>query len=149
MDSDLMVSSYQANLGEGGPAGKAVGVVLDVWYWIPVRDGTTVEGSLVSKGPPTVVLLCHEMEDVRPCAFGASGGAVPQHGDEHDLGDGHTVWCQAAWTAGYGCAEYGANEVCCVVPELAVGLCWLGQPREFLQKALCLCALSDDFETGG
>jgi len=66
MDRDLMVSSYQVNFGEGGTAGKAVGVDLDVWYWISVRDGARVEGSVVSTGPTTVVLLWHEMEGGRP-----------------------------------------------------------------------------------
>ena len=61
-----MVSSYQVNLGEGGAAGKAVGVVLYVWYCVPVRDGDRVQGLVVSTGPPTVVLLWHEMEDGRP-----------------------------------------------------------------------------------
>jgi len=148
MDWDLMVSSYQVNLGEGGAAGKAVGVVLDVWYWIPVRDGASVQGSVVSIGPPTVVLLWHEMEGGRPWAFGSSGGAIPQHGVELGLGDGHAVWCQAAWVAGYRWAGCCANVVCCVVPELAVGPCCLGQPREFLQEAVWWCASSDDFDTG-
>ena len=75
-----MVSSYQVNLGEGGAAGKAVGVVLYVWCWIPVWDGASVQGSVVSTGPATAVLLRHEMEGGRQWAFGASGGAFPQHG---------------------------------------------------------------------
>jgi len=44
VDRDLMVSSYQVNLGKGGAAGKAVGVVLNVWYWIPLMDGAIVKG---------------------------------------------------------------------------------------------------------
>jgi len=43
MDRNLIVSSYQANLGEGGAAGKEVGVVLYVWDWIPVRGGASVK----------------------------------------------------------------------------------------------------------
>jgi len=95
-----MVSSYQVNLRKGGAAGKAVGVVLYVWDWIPVRNGPSVKGSIVSTGPPTAVLR-HEMEGGRPRALGASGGAVPQHGVELGHGDGQAVWCQAAWAAGY------------------------------------------------
>jgi hypothetical protein len=91
-----MVSSYQVNFGKGGAAGKAVGVVLYVWDWIPVRDGPSVKGSVVSTGPPTAVLLWHEMEGGRPWALGASGSAVPQHGVELGLGNGQAVWCQAA-----------------------------------------------------
>ena len=56
-----MVSSYQVNLGKGGAAAKAVGVVLYVWDWIPVRDGASVKGSVVSTGPPAAVLR-HELE---------------------------------------------------------------------------------------
>ena len=91
-----MVSSYQVNFGKGGAAGKAVGVVLYVWDWIPVRDGPSVKGSVVSTGPPTAVLLWHEMEGGRPWALGVSGSAVPQHGVELGLGNGQAVWCQAA-----------------------------------------------------
>jgi len=119
-----------------------------VWYWIPVRDGVRFDGSVVSTGPPTLVLLWHEMEGGRPWAFGASGGDFPQHDVRHGLDDGHTVWCQVAWAAGYGWAGCCVNVLCCVVPNYAVVPCWLGQPREFLQEAVCWCCSSDDFNTG-
>ena len=125
-----------------------MGVVLDVWYWIPVRDCVSVEGSLVSTGPPTVVLLWHEMEVGRQWAFGASSGAVPQHGVDLGLGVGHTVWCQAAWSVGYGWTGFCANVVCCVVPDVAVVPCWLGKTRELFQEAVWCCASSDDFKLG-
>jgi len=143
-----MVSSYQVNFGEGGAAGKALGVVFDVWYWIPGRDGARVEGSVDCAGPPNVVLLCHEKEGGRPRTFGAYGGAVPEHGVEHGLGVGHTVWCQAAWSVGYGWTGFCANVVCCVVPDVAVVPCWLGKTRELFQEAVWCCASSDDFKLG-
>ena len=143
-----MVSSYQVSLGEGGAARKAVGVILYVWYWIPVWDGASVQGSVVSTGPPTAVLLWHEMEGGRPWAFGASGGAILQHGVELGLGNSQTVWCQVAWAAGYRWAGCGADVMCCVVPDLVVASCWFGQPREFLQEAVWWRASSDDFDTG-
>jgi hypothetical protein len=61
VDRDLMVRRYQVNLGKVGVAGKAVGVVLYVWDWIPVRDGPSVKGSVVSTGSTTAVLR-YEME---------------------------------------------------------------------------------------
>jgi len=123
MDRDLMVSSYQVNLGKGGAAGKVVGVVLYVWDWIPVRNGASIKGSVVSTGPPTAVLLQHEMEGGRPWTLGASGSAIPQHGVELALGDGQAVWCQAAWAAGYRWAGCCADVMHCVVLELAVAPC--------------------------
>jgi len=88
------------------------------------------------------------MEGRRPWAFGVSGGAVPQHGDELDIADSHVVWCQAAWAAGYRWAGCCTHVMCCVVLDLAVAPCWLGQPREFLQEAVWWRTSSDDFDTG-
>jgi len=93
MGRDLMVSSYQVNLGKVGAAKKeVVGVVLYVWDWIPVRDGTSDKSSVVSTGPRNALFLRHEMEGGRPWALVASGSAVPQHGVELGLGDGQAVW---------------------------------------------------------
>jgi hypothetical protein len=88
VDRDLMVSYYQVNLRKGAVTGKAVGVVLYVLDWIPVRNGPRVKGSIVSTGPPTAVPFRHEMEGGRPRALGAFGCAVPQHGVELGLVDG-------------------------------------------------------------
>ena len=77
MDRDLMVSSYQVDLRKGGAAGKSVGVILDVWDWIPVRDGPSVKGSIVSTDLPTAFLLWHEIEGGRTRALGSTVGAVP------------------------------------------------------------------------
>ena len=55
-----MVCSYQVNLRKGGAAGKTVAVVLFIWDSIPVRDGPSVMGSVVSTGPRTAVLR-HEI----------------------------------------------------------------------------------------
>ena len=90
----------------------------------------------------------HEMEGGRPWAFGASGGAVPQHCFELGLGDGHAVWCQAARAAGCTSAGGCTDVICCIVLDLPVAPCWLGQSREFIQEALWWCASSDDFALG-
>jgi hypothetical protein len=119
---------------------------LYVWDWIPVRNGPSVKGSMVSTGPPTAVLR-HEMEGGRPRALGTSGGAVSSHGGEFGLGV-QAVWCQASWSAGYRWAGCCADVMRCVVLDLAMTPCWLGQPREFLQEAVWCSASSDDFYTG-
>jgi hypothetical protein len=147
VDRDLIVSSYQVKLRKGGAAGKAVGAILYVWDWIPVRNGPSVKGSIVSTGPPTAVLR-HEMEGGRPRALGASGGAAPQHGVRLGFGDGQAFWCQAAWAADYRSDRCCADVMRCVVLDLAVAPCWLGQPREFLQEAVWCRASSDAFYTG-
>jgi len=72
-----MVSSHQVNVRRGGAAGNVVVVVLYVWDWIPVQDGPSVKGSIVSTEPPTTVLLRYEMEGGRTRALGSSVGAVP------------------------------------------------------------------------
>jgi hypothetical protein len=59
VDGDLVVRPYKVNFGEGGAAGKMVRVVLYVWDWVPVRDGASVESSVISTGSPTAVLLGH------------------------------------------------------------------------------------------
>jgi hypothetical protein len=76
VDRDLLVSSEEVNFGKVGAAGKAVGVVLYMWDQIPVRDGVSVQSSVISTGPPTAVLLGHEMEGGRPWTLGVSGCAV-------------------------------------------------------------------------
>jgi len=143
-----MVSSYEVNFGKGGAARKAVGVDLYVWDWVPVRDGASVKSSVVSTGPPTTVLLWHEMEGGQPWALGTSGSAVPQHGVELGLGDGQAVWGKAAWVAGYRWAGCCVDVMCRVVADLTMAPCWLGQPREFFQKAVWWCVSCDDFYTG-
>jgi hypothetical protein len=62
VDRNLMVSPHEVNFGKDGAAGKAVGVILYVWDWVPVRYSKGVECSVVSTGPPTAVLLGHETE---------------------------------------------------------------------------------------
>jgi hypothetical protein len=61
VDRNLVVSSDEINFGKGGAAGNAMGVILNVWDRIPVRDGASVQSSIISAGPPTVV-LGHKME---------------------------------------------------------------------------------------
>jgi len=87
------------------------------------------------------------MEGGQPRALGASGGVVPQRGVELGLGDGQAVWCQAAWAAGYRWAGCCADVMRCVVLDIAVAPCWLGQPREFLQETVWCRASSDEFYT--
>ena len=100
MDRDLVVSPDEVDFKKGGAAGKAVGVDLNVRAWIPVRDGASVQGSIISTWPPTAV-LGHEMASGRPWTLGASGCAVLQHGVELGLGHGQAVRFKPAWAAGY------------------------------------------------
>jgi hypothetical protein len=65
------VDLNQFNLRKGGSAGRAVGVVVYVWDWILVRDGSRVKGSIDSIVPPTAVVLRHEMVGGRPRAIGS------------------------------------------------------------------------------
>ena len=146
VDRDLMVSSYQASFGKGCAARKAVGVVLYVWDWVPVRDGASFKGSVVSTGPPAAVLLGHEIEGRRPWALGTSGSAVPQHGIKLGLGDSQAVWGQAAWMAGYRWARCCADVMRCIVPDLPMAPCWFCQSRELLQEAVWWHASCDDFD---
>jgi hypothetical protein len=62
VNGNLVVSSYQVNFGKHSATGKAVGIILDMWNWIPVGDGASVKGSVISAGSPPAVLLGHEME---------------------------------------------------------------------------------------
>jgi hypothetical protein len=62
MNRNLVERPYQVNFGEGGAAGKVMGVVLYVRAWIPVRYGVSVKGSVVPTGSPTAVLLGHQMK---------------------------------------------------------------------------------------
>ena len=64
------------------------------------------------------------------------------------LGDGQAFCCHAAWAASYRWAGCCADVMRCVVLDLAVAACWLGQPREFLQEAVWCRASSDEFYTG-
>ena len=89
-----------------------MGVVLYMWDWIPVRDGASIQGLVGSTGPPTAVLLGHEMEGGRPWALGVSGCAVLQHGVELGLGYGQAFRIKAAWAAGHWRARCCANVLC-------------------------------------
>ena len=119
-----------------------------MWDWIPVRDGASVQGSVVSTGPPTAVLLGHEVEGGRAWAIGASGCAILQHGVELGLGHGQAFGMKVAWAAGYWRAGCCANVMLGVVPHLAIAPCWFRQLREFLQEAVRGRASRDDFYTG-
>jgi RecB family endonuclease NucS len=61
VDRNLVIHPHKISFGKGGAAGKAVGVVLDMWDLVKVRDGASVQGSVISTRPPTA-LLGHEME---------------------------------------------------------------------------------------
>jgi hypothetical protein len=80
VDGNLVVGPDEVDFGKGSAAGKAVGVELYLWDWIPVRNRASVQGSLVSAGSPTAVLLGHELEGGRQWALGASGCTVLQLG---------------------------------------------------------------------
>jgi hypothetical protein len=59
VDEDLVIAPYKIKFGEGGAAGKVVRVVLYVWDRVPVRDGESVESSVISARSPIAVLLGH------------------------------------------------------------------------------------------
>jgi len=71
-----VVSSDKINFGENCAAGKAVGIIMYVGNWVPVWNGASIEFSVVSTGPPTIVFLGHEVEGGRPWSFGTSGCPV-------------------------------------------------------------------------
>jgi hypothetical protein len=77
VDRNLVVRPYKVNFGEDGAARKVVRVVLYVRDWIPVRDGASVESSVISTGSPTAVLLGHQTEGRQPWALGTSGCTIP------------------------------------------------------------------------
>jgi len=128
-----VVSPDGVDFRKGGAAGKAVGVVLNVRDWIPVRDGASVQGSVVSTGPPTAVLLGYEMESGEPWALGASGSAVLQHGVELGLGHSQAVRNKAAWATGYWRPGGCAYVMCGAVAHFAMAPSWFCQPWNFLQ----------------
>jgi hypothetical protein len=125
VDRNLVISSDEVNFGKGGAAGKAVRVVLYVWDRIPVWDGASVQSSIISAGPPTVVLLGDEMEGGRPWTLDTSGCAVLQHGVELGFGHCQAVRIKTAWAAGYWWAGRCAYVMLGAVSHLAVAPCWL------------------------
>jgi hypothetical protein len=124
VDRNLVVSPNKINFLKGGAAGKAVGLVLYVWDWVYVRDGASVKGSVVSTGPPTAVLLGHEMEGGRPWTHGSSGCTVLQHGVQLGLARGQVVRIKAAWAAGYWRAGRCADVMCGVARDVT-GRGWM------------------------
>jgi hypothetical protein len=61
VDWDLVICPYEIDFGKGSAASKTVGVVLYVWHWVPVRNGTSVESTIISAWSPTGVLLGYKM----------------------------------------------------------------------------------------
>jgi hypothetical protein len=53
-----------------------VGLVLYIWNWVTIGDGSSVEGSIVTAMPSAAVLLGHEVESGRSWALGTSGCIV-------------------------------------------------------------------------
>ena len=114
---------------------------------MPVRDGASVQGLVVSTGPPTAVLLGHEMESGQPLALGTSGYTVLQHSIELGLGHGQAVRIKAAWVVGYWWAGRCTYVMCGAVLHLAMAPCRFCQLRKFLQEAVRGHASHDDFNT--
>ena len=89
--------------------------------WVLVRDGVNLQGSVVSKRPPTAVLE-YEMEGGRPLAPSTSGCTFPQHGIKLSLGHGQAVRGKAAWATD--CRWAG----CCadvVLSDVVCGIVWM------------------------
>jgi ribosomal protein S14 len=62
INRNLMISPHEINFRKECATGKVMGVIMYVWKWVSVGDGANVQGSIISTGPPTAVLLRHEME---------------------------------------------------------------------------------------
>jgi len=117
-------------------------------HCIPVWNGASVEGSVVSAGSPAAVLCGQYVEGGRTWFLGATGCAVLQHGVEFSLGHGHAVRCKAAWAAGYWRTWRLADMVRCVVPHLTLDAGRFCEPREFLHEAVCGRKSYDDLHIG-
>jgi hypothetical protein len=100
MDGDLIVSSHQADFGEDGTTAKLVGVVMDMPDGVAVGNDTGVEGSIISTGPPPVVLLGYDVGRRRPGTLRAASCAILQHGVKLGFGDSEPIQCQSPWLAG-------------------------------------------------
>jgi hypothetical protein len=96
-----------------------------VWDLIHVRDGASVQSSIISAGSSTVVLLVHEMEGGRPWTLGASGCAFLQYGFELAFGHCQAVRIKTAWAAVYRWAGRCTYVMFGAVAHLAVAPCWL------------------------
>jgi hypothetical protein len=104
---------------------------LYVWDRLPFRNSASVKGSVVSARPPNTVLFRYEMQGGRPCAFGASGCAVLQHGVKLSLGHDQAFRNKAAWAAVYWMAGCCSNVVSGVL-QFGMSACRLCQLWKFL-----------------
>ena len=68
----------QVYFGKCGAAGKALGKIFYVWNCVIIRNGGSVECTVVATGSPNADLLGHEEECGRPRSRGAPGCSVPQ-----------------------------------------------------------------------
>jgi hypothetical protein len=148
MDRNLMIGSHKVNFGKGGAVRKVVGLVLDVWDWVMVGVGASVQGSVISTRPPNPVLLGHEMESGRPWALGTSGCTVAQHSIALGLGHSQVIRSKAAWAAGYWWPWCCLNVVHGIVPHFMMDPSRFGQLQQFLQDAVWGRASCDGFHTG-
>jgi hypothetical protein len=62
VDGNLVICTHDFDLGKDGTTRKVMGIILNVWKRIPVRDGSGVQGTVVSTRPPNAVLLGYEVE---------------------------------------------------------------------------------------
>jgi hypothetical protein len=96
-----------------------VRVVVDVRDWVPVGNGSGVEGPVIAAGTPAVVLLGYQVESGRPGTLGTASSAVANHGFKLGLGDCEPVGCQTTRSAGDGGAwnsPYGVDGVVAHLP---------------------------------
>ena len=115
-----MIGPYQVDRREDGTALQVVCVVVDVPDGVVIRDGPGVEGSVIPARTTYVVLLGGQVEGEKPGPFGATGGAVPQHGVKFGFGDCEPIRSQATWSKGYWGTWCRPDVVKVVVPYLAM-----------------------------
>ena len=130
-----MVSSYHVNLGNGGAAGQAVGVVLYVWEWRAVREGASVKGSVIPTRSPSAFLLRYEMEGIRPWNLGLSAGLPASwRRTQHWRRPSGLVPGGVGTRLQVGRLLCGCDVLCCAGTRGDSLLAW--SAREFLQEAV-------------
>ena len=118
---------YEFYFGKGGAAGEAVGVILYMWNWVPVRNGASVECSVVATGPSTDILLGNEMEGGD---HGTSARrAVPSRSMASNSALAMAKLSGARWRGRQATGGPGVVRMWCVVSQPAMAPSWSGQPK--------------------
>jgi hypothetical protein len=122
---------------------------MDMRDGVAVGNSAGVQGSVVTAGTPTVVLLGHDMECGGPRTFGAASCAILQHGVEFGLGNSEPVRCEATWSAGDWWARCGPDVVDRVVAHFMLKTSGTCEGWELGEEGVDWSAATDDFHPGG